>query len=503
MKRCYNYLVVIVIAITIASCSSEDELFSEYEDESQIMTRSLSFNKPSISNPTLHSDWENVTKIYLNNGPSIDAPWVFSGGNNMNIASDFRADIKKKDGWKLLSHTMIERDSGEPNYIIFYNKKTGILKVFYYQLIGQNNNNLVWSMESVYGPTSIFPSNQRLQGTLNSQYQYASTSNALRGSMSAFGALSAGWNAFSFELVYGSVNNKPIVRIKGHNDEHATFTGSGAFSGNISIEVPDKSKNPFDIIKDKISPLTKFIPYGGEALTILSAIKGFSSVSEPVESYSTIRGTVSGKTQIKGEILNQLSGAVASTDDIDLTKINNNENLGLWNLLNTPEFKYSKYQRVFPQKVSSSYVKFYTDLYLSPYKDLSSLVVINPSVKNLIKSYRIIDYKFTYTSPISRYVGGFKLSENCYLYERFSASGGYTTNANDKMAYIVTNYPEAPDVTITVEFTYNDGSKFTSSRTYATKLIPDESRWAIDNAVKEGYNIMYVSGIVWDKQPLM
>lgn len=50
-------------------------------------------------------------------------------------------DIKKEDGWVFLSTP--NKDIGS-DYLIFYNKYTGILKVFYYNQNSFLSNNAVW-----------------------------------------------------------------------------------------------------------------------------------------------------------------------------------------------------------------------------------------------------------------------------------------------------------------------------------------------------------------------
>lgn len=86
----------------------------------------------SISNPDLIDNWENIDEILLNtSGEAVTAPWC--DGATTHLPSDFRKDIKKKDGWRILFHTFkkIGLDKKQ-NYICFYNQFTGYIKIFYY-----------------------------------------------------------------------------------------------------------------------------------------------------------------------------------------------------------------------------------------------------------------------------------------------------------------------------------------------------------------------------------
>jgi hypothetical protein len=108
MKRiCFIVLSLLLSSITF-SCSDKDVQISK-ETTSSSLTRALSANYSSISNPTLHRNWENVDTIYLNGGGQIDAPWIVKEGNSMNIPENYRTDIKKEDGWIMLSHTLLSQ----------------------------------------------------------------------------------------------------------------------------------------------------------------------------------------------------------------------------------------------------------------------------------------------------------------------------------------------------------------------------------------------------------
>ena len=48
------------------------------------------------------------------------------------IPYDIRMDIKSVDGWELIAHTVNGYGDLGVNYLIFHNKYTGVLKVFYY-----------------------------------------------------------------------------------------------------------------------------------------------------------------------------------------------------------------------------------------------------------------------------------------------------------------------------------------------------------------------------------
>ncbi len=148
MKTKNYFLVVALTFIFLFSCNNvEDEITLPIKSEVEMKPFAMvnpSLGTTSTSNPNLYNNWENVTKIYLNREGEIDAPWVVSQGASMMIPENIRTNIKKEDGWIMLGHTLPKINEAEPNYIIFYNKKTGILKIFYYSNKEVQNQSAKW-----------------------------------------------------------------------------------------------------------------------------------------------------------------------------------------------------------------------------------------------------------------------------------------------------------------------------------------------------------------------
>ncbi len=262
-----------LIYLCFASCNNDQEVEKftnpsiNKDSVNTSTTKAFSLDIPSKSNPMLHNNWENVTTIFLNGGGTIDAPWVFREGNSMNIPLNYRIDIKKEDGWKMLSHTMLDQSSEQPNYILFYNPLRGLVKGFYYNRYPIKNNSLIWVMEAK-SPTTIFPSNKIIQNSLNSKEQYISTSNINEDSQFNFGHLNQGWNAFSFELSYSTVDNAPIVSIKAYNHETSNLTAAGDYSGEVIIPVPKEDPSG---LKSLVSTVGKIANAGSSIIPQLKA----------------------------------------------------------------------------------------------------------------------------------------------------------------------------------------------------------------------------------------
>ena len=141
MKHVSIFFVILSVLINYSCTDESQSNLLNLETDAPESTRSL--------NPLdFEQDWENQTSILLTDNKTYDLPWVEYAPTS--IIYDTRMDIKNQDGWMFLSTP--SKDNGS-DYLIFYNKYTGILKVFYYNRSSFLNNNAVWEFfdEKYYG----------------------------------------------------------------------------------------------------------------------------------------------------------------------------------------------------------------------------------------------------------------------------------------------------------------------------------------------------------------
>lgn len=464
-----NLFILFFTCMVIFSCQEEVILEQKSIDNSPIQTRALSIDEPSVSNPDLHNNWENITTLFLNGGGDIDAPWVYKEGVSMNIPLNYRTDVKKEDGWTMLSHTLIRSTSREPNYILLYNKKTGVLKGFYYNENPENNNSFLWAMEAT-SPTSIFPSNELLQKPLNSTYKYITTSNIVEQSTFEFSELNAGWNAFSFELSYGTVNNNPVISIKGYNNQQSLITGSGKYSGEVIIPVAGGATgfaSMMSVLQGTTGVTATFlskISTVKEAIGLVGTVLGNTSLYK--KSATNIRATSSGKFNLEASSFSSLGGMVFSLNNITLRRLNGNNDLGLWALSKNPTYICNKYNKAYGSGTN------YTASIGMNCNELISTIIINPLVKSSIADYKVISTQFFVKTP-NQY-SYIKLADNIYCLDYSNKGSVSLTKYTDWIPTPKTNCYITPKdsfcVNITVEFTYNDGSTFISSRNFDANI---------------------------------
>ncbi len=372
----------------------------------------------SKSNPDLFEMWDSITTVKLNRGGVVDVPWAFVLGNSMNIPDDFRMDVKREDGWEMLYHTLIDEDLAEPNYILFYNRKTCVLKVFYFSIYPENNQHLYWVLEA-NSPSCVIPSNTITQK--DEKRKLATTSNVIKhNSIGDIGHLNIGWNAFSFELPYGySDNSDLVVSIYGYNEEVSESHLKGNFSGvvNIPKEVTEDSEllgslgtfaKAASSILTGYSKLTGFI--SNEALQKITekGAKNVSIASTFLKSLSSlfsktkivnIQGTMSGQIDLIGSSTIVKSGLVQSLDNVSLPF----EKIGLWTMKTPTLYSYPFYVVKFPNRGSlfagwDVYHKLSCDPddesgffeSMSNKLNLNSYIVVNPALYDELESFEVI-----------------------------------------------------------------------------------------------------------------
>lgn len=200
----------------------------EYAENLSLNARALvDDNSASSTNPTLLTNWENVTTIVLNNSSlaGVTAPWI--SGTSSTLSTDFRTDILKENGWKMLFHTFKDGTDPGQNYMCFYNQLTGFIKIFYYYENNSPATNALWY---------ITEGSQQKTRLLN-ETEYLSVgddspplTNIIIASNMGIGplaGLTTGWNGFEFQVPYSTDYSNKQFTINAYNQTIMDFDLSG------------------------------------------------------------------------------------------------------------------------------------------------------------------------------------------------------------------------------------------------------------------------------------
>lgn len=414
---------IVFLSIVLASC---EKLSEEISIDDKIITSGL-YTRAIVPMTSSVFDWADTTNISLLglNSPVI-LPWY--NGANTQIPYYMLEDYKLEDGWEMVYNYCIDTPPGEINksYLIFYNKFTGILRVFYY-----NSSPVVpasatfWRLE-ITAPTSMlnaigplsFPISERI----DHPSVYVSNLTCVPSK-----SVSVGWNCFDVELAYDDqiklTNARFNINIYNIDTKKIKLGGEVSLETDGTIATMVSSQYPSwvqkaskvtgdgakDFLKKSLSKtslkerITNILS-GGVSSLVSDGVKwflgGFTGKKNNTYS-SNLQLTTQGTVSLQGELEalnnpnistlmhNPLPGAIKRSDDSFLPSYD--DPLGVWGLEKAPMlYMYPKEQYCLTNhELSYDWSKNYEvhrEVLLYYYPD-SLKIKINPAVLNLIDRY--------------------------------------------------------------------------------------------------------------------
>lgn len=413
MKKLYY----IMICVLLAACmQQEEDLGKQMKPTTRGVVNSTT---TSVTNPTLLTDWENLTTVVLNtstptNHKTATLPWV-SGATTL-IPPSIRDDIKKEDGWTMLLHTFKNYGEDEKsNYMIFYNQFRGLLKVFYYlNETPYPNNHFIWSIQTDNGSgTSLFDTSFPITVPADAAPKNNKLVVTNAGETPSFG-LNYGWNAFTIEVPYHLQEYRNLTfTIQGYNKQISDFTFLGkteSTTTGTSITTVPNTQNPeaskskatlsgneaknginniyYDVniqLGESVKNAIKEIPNKGYVAAIEDGLKYKGNISA-YEKTSVTRATETsvvnysthGTMNLSGNMSTTLTSAVATLSNVSLYNEQQGD-LGVWSLSSKPTIHYERYSTIVRSSVHPAIGIVHT-----PEKRLRANVIINPALEKYI-----------------------------------------------------------------------------------------------------------------------
>ncbi|MBS6238733.1 MAG: hypothetical protein KH897_10270 [Bacteroides sp.] len=362
-------LLMLLIATFFYSCN--DEVLKTTETSAQtfgviepITDGVYPYSLFAKTRSTTIPNWEEWEKVRLSSGAiatdSVAVPWADEALVITTIPTQVRKDIKKENGWMLVKYTINGNWGKDNNYMFFYNKYTGILKVFYYLESTVESSTGIWQLK-IDVPQKLLAFTGELADPINGIYQRQELYCTNITSTGTTGFIH-GWNCFQIELAYdplfttGTLIINPINRtssqikltgsygssskgtlvtttttnsVNGTMDGLAKAAGEDAFNF-IKKEVQDNkfadfvSKNIGNIAHVGVSGLVK----GGVNLLFSSFTGRFNK--ESIQNYD-LQFTTNGKAEMSGTITTETTGGLAPAS-LNLSKSSLGVSLGVWNL---------------------------------------------------------------------------------------------------------------------------------------------------------------------------
>lgn len=435
----------LVVLGSLASCG--DDILTIEQQQINVATRGMSIEEDEISqtNPNLLTDWENIDQILLSTNKYVSTPWV--SGSTTRLPAEFRMDIKKEDGWDMLFHTFKRLGYEEKkNYMCFYNKFTGVLKVFFYNETektgGTKTQWTITQTSHLNEPLRILDVPNFFSKADDEDSDNVSGSVSITNNIpNEIQGLTRGWNGFEYQIPrYSSqsldceiaigADDITVINFEflGSNDQITTGTiksvassgksakeGVTTQSGSEAVEYINKiasSKTGLkdvafigerigDVLKTGVSsdPYT-CISEGAKYMfgrSTATTSNGNSEIYLETNGKITLSGT--GTTSapsvvdpITFNLQDILKRNTTSSQNVSSSIVNANtdyEALGVWNIKTLPRVSYHPAGSVFPTRITKYGNVEVKGEFTPPYfyNDVPE-IIFNPAIKPYIKSYK-------------------------------------------------------------------------------------------------------------------
>lgn len=443
--------ITILISILAAFCmvsSCGDNMVVPDQPEPCVATRALTVEDEDVSqtNPNLLTDWENVDKILLSSNKDVSAPWV--SGSTTRLPYDFRTDIKKEDGWDMLFHTFKKLGFEEKkNYMCFYNRFTGVLKIFFYNDTEKTGgSNTQWTINQTSRldqPLHILDTPNFFSKANDEDSDNESGSLSITNNIPGITqGLTRGWNGFEYQIPrYSSqsvdcdisigANDITVINFEflGSSDQITTGTIKTAASSGKStkegIAVQSGSEaikylNKFATTRTGLKDVSLIGEKVGNALRSDVSSNPYNCISQGAK-YIFGRSTAtssSGNSEVyletNGKITLSGTGTITTPSIVDPISFNlkdilkkrntasgqnvsssivtantDYEALGVWNIKTLPRVSYHPAGLIFPSRITKVYPVDVKGEFAIPYfyNDIPE-IIFNPAIKPYIKSYK-------------------------------------------------------------------------------------------------------------------
>lgn len=426
-----NFLLLLIVATGLSSCNdlllSTDEVLTESfieEDIDGIYPYSQQCATRAISVP----NWESWEKVRLSSGvaetDSVAVPWADNALVTTVIPTQIRKDIKKENGWMLIKYTVNGNWGKNNNYMFFYNKYTGILKVFYYLENTVGSSTGIWQLV-IDVPQRLFAFTGNIADPIEGVYkrQELYCTNITTTGSSGF---TYGWNCFQVELAYdplftsGTLTVNPVNRTNsqisltgsyGSSSKGTFVTTTGSNSSDITGLATAAGEDAYNFIMKEIENNKITITDSKNADNIVNETlsdiirKGINQIfssftarhnNNPSEKYN-IQFTTNGKAEMSGTITTETTGGLAP-GSLNLSKSSLGVSLGVWNLEEQPIIYFGTTAKLLKwgQMQYPVYHLWRMDGSISDETSFSNKFILNPDITKDLNSYTCSANAFTY-----------------------------------------------------------------------------------------------------------
>jgi len=364
---------VLCMVMTLFSCQDNVLSFEKKQSTSsnnikeEVIEGIYPYSQQAKSRGISIPEWENWEKVRLSSGviglDSVAVPWSDTFSNTV-IPTQVRKDIKSENGWMLLKYTVNGNWGKNNSYMFFYNKYTGVLKVFYYCESNTPSSTGIWHLR-IDVPQKLFSFIDEIADPINGIYQkqdvYCTNKTA-----SGTTGFTYGWNYFQIELAYDPQFTNGTLYINPINRTSSSITLTGSYNSSskgalIATTQTNSAKGTLDgfakaagedaftfvkeetkenkFSKEILSKIGNIAHEGVSAIVSGGVNKLFSSFIGRFNKTQTLnydlQFTTNGKAELSGSISTETTGGL-SPGSLNLSPTVLGIRLGVWNLEEQP-----------------------------------------------------------------------------------------------------------------------------------------------------------------------
>lgn len=344
-------------------------------------------------------------------GSTVNLPWNQNVPGN--VPEEVRYDVKESDGWRILYSTVdiigydhTVHTGTQSNYLLLYNKYTGVLKGFYYATSMESNNHAFFQL-------TIPTSQQTKLFNFVSEFAVPSDSTATNSVLlSAItddgiaAGFEEGWNCFMVELSYDPNSLNETMSISGVCMNVTSFSLNGSIdaeSEGVIMGANHKTSSFMSGIASVVGDMAKAfmgtlgiagpVGVGLEGLAATSATSLFSYgvnkifgslLTQSSTTVQNVQFTTNGKLSVTGTSSSPSSGLIAPIGSIPLN--GTGERLGVWNLTEKPRYTIPSCPVLVKANINTMVQYIYK---IEP--QCSIQYTVNPDVSATV-SYSVVEY---------------------------------------------------------------------------------------------------------------
>ena len=366
INRFVKFKVFLLLCVSII-VSCQNDMVDENTPKSTIK---FSLTRSVVDSTT----WDQCDRCISSVGDSLYLPWAETCV--CSIPLEIRKDVRADDGWRLLysnvkmlgCNNAVNHQNGA-NYILLYNKYTGMLKGFYYASSVEPNNSAFWILTIPQTATKLF----NFTKTFGEPSNVSSTNQVTLSNISQnalVNGIEVGWNCFMVELAYDENSLNETLDITAYALNEATLTFSDEYNSTSQGTITSQSSGMSSVFSGIVTGINNF------AVSWINSKWSHGSDNQPIKinlsnlaqslTSSTLPGLISlGVNKIFGSLLGQITtnnyslqfttdgnvtitgkevkpctGYVCPIAGIPFNGIG--ERLGVWNLAQAPKFQIKK-----------------------------------------------------------------------------------------------------------------------------------------------------------------